>query len=237
MNNALFIFKDLNIKFKGYASGGSDFVQGFFPKYGACEPYAIQIAKFGKIREKKDITIEKFNFRKKIFIRDKDGNPIKDENGEFIRDEKKEREREILKPTLSPEKNIEFYNFLCNMIDKMEFIKNKPGKFNDEIKNNELFYKLKCEDQVQYLFNIIKYFNGERVKVPDNEMGYYTYEKDKEGNYKRVKNVTKGNEGKGRMSKDGYFSAGKKSSITVVNQSVTGLYENSTLFSLDDDNE
>lgn len=251
--NFLLEKEDSNGMFIGHASGGTDLKQSFFPLYGEFEPYAMQICKFFEKRGKdRNYSLSDFNFRKDLY-KDKDHK---------IRDYAKEAQRDAKRPKLTDKKNIEFLNFIVNL-HRTESFKNRPGSIDKKSKEKpisdlekivQIFPKLYVEeqedqeDQLETLYNLIKYMNGGRVKLPKTIKGYY--KRDEYGNYldkngkkttdleKRIRLNNKKEEifdDCGRMKQASFFSVEKGEKIRVINQSVTGLFENSFTISLDEE--
>lgn len=249
--NFLLEKKNDNGRFIGYASGGTDLKQAFFPLYGDFEPYAIQICKFFEKRAKdRNYSLSDFNFRKDLY-KDKDHK---------IRDYAKEEQRDLKRPRLTKEKNIEFFNFIVNL-HKTEPFKNRPGSIDkksegkpisDLGKIDQFFLKLYVEDQkdqedqLETLYNLMKYMNGKRCNLPKTIKGYY--KRDEYGNYLDKDGKTATDPGKrirldekeifndcGRMKDGSFFRVEKGEKIRFINQSVTGLFENSFTISSEEE--
>lgn len=249
--NFLLEKEDSNGMFIGYASGGTDLKQAFFPLYGEFEPYAMQICKFFEKRGKdRNYSLSDFNFRKELY-KDKDHK---------VRDYAKEDQRDAKRPKLTIKKNIEFLNFIVDL-HKTESFKNRSGSIDKKSKKKSMsdlekvvqifpelpkIYVEDQEDQLETLYNLIKYMNGERVKLPKTIKGYY--KRDEYGNYLDKNGEKTTDLGKrirlnekeifndcGRMNDGDVFRVEKGEIIKVINQSVTGLFENSFTISLDEE--
>ena len=109
--------------------------------------------------------------------------------------------RAIRRPVITDKDNISLYDYLIEVHKKSCFINKPSSQIGLFEKNREKFISLSLEDQVILLYNMIAYFNGDL------------------GNFSLI----------GGSNNAGVFLKGKKipAGSLIINQSITGLFENS----------
>ena len=109
--------------------------------------------------------------------------------------------RDIRRPVITDKDNISLYDYLIEVHKKPCFINKPSSQIGLFEKNREKFISLSLEDQVILLYNMIAYFNGNS------------------GDFSLI----------GGSKNAGVFVKGKKTTkdISIINQSITGLFENS----------
>lgn len=153
-------------------------------KFGEFEPYAIQVCKYiERKKEKKELTVEEFNYRKELTS------------------DKQIWERDVKRPIITKECNIRLYEYLIDVHKKACFINRPASKLGLIEQGRDKFVIMSLELQIEVLYNIIKYLNG--------DTGDFVHIDGKKGAGRFVLNKNINNE------------------TFITNQSVTGLFNNS----------
>lgn len=126
-----------------------------------------------------------------------------------LKDKNEEIKRGKQRPLITNDKNIDFYNYFIELHNEKNFI-GRPNSQLDIFKTSkDMFDKLNEEEQCNVLYEIIEYFNGEKCNL----------------------SLIGGSQQAGFVRLNQKVSDG----LTIINQSITGLFESRQKFSLEDD--